>query len=205
MLVPQPDPAEEARRDAAFPNGWFAVALSRDLGASAVMSCRAFARNLVLWRTEDGQAHAANAECPHLGADMSLGTINAGGLVCPIHGLRFDGAGQCLPARPGKPAPSLRLRSYPVTETNGIIAVWRHAEKAAPEPTEPSFADFRSDGSNLEAATAEVELSVGTVPLEEAARRAPALRFNGNSVNSSWGPDSELRPEMIAAGTRGTR
>lgn len=173
MFVPGPDPAEEARRDAAFPDGWFAVARSRDLGESAVISRRAFGRNLVLWRTEDGQAHVANTECPHLGADMSLGTIRDGGLVCPIHGLRFGGEGQCLPVRPGKPAPSLLLRSYPVFEKNGIIALWRHVEKAAPEPDIPDFAECgSSDGSNLEAIAAEVELSIDADRLEDAARRA---------------------------------
>jgi nitrite reductase/ring-hydroxylating ferredoxin subunit len=143
MYGSPPDPEKEAARDAAFPGGWFALALSRDLGPLGVAPKRAFGRDLVLWRTSDGAAHAANAACPHFGVHMGRGgTVKDDGLACPIHGLRFDRAGQCLPARPGKPAPELSIRTYPVRETGGVLHVWRDTALAPPAEPGPQDADF---------------------------------------------------------------
>jgi nitrite reductase/ring-hydroxylating ferredoxin subunit len=163
------DPEAEAARDAAFPAGWFALLLSEALKPSGVAPKRAFGRDLVLWRTSDGEAHAANAECPHFGVHMGRGgTVKEDGLACPIHGLRFDRAGQCLPARPGKPAPELSIRTYPVREAGGVIHVWR--DPALAEPAEPAPADNAVAGAwrwTLQS------------PLAHAAERASALAAEG--------------------------
>jgi nitrite reductase/ring-hydroxylating ferredoxin subunit len=128
----------EAARDAAFPNGWFAVALARDLGPLGVIPLRAFGRDLVLWRTEDGAAHVADAACPHYGAHMGRGgKVTDDGLACPIHGLRFDRAGQCLPVRPGKTAPGYSIRTYPTRELAGAVHVWRDVEQQSPTQAGP--------------------------------------------------------------------
>ena len=138
------DPEAEAAREAAFPQGWFAVALGRDLGPLGVAPLRAFGRDLVIWRTEDGAAHVANAECPHYGVHMGRGgKVLDDGLTCPIHGLRFDGGGQCLPARPGKPAPGYEIRTYPTREAGGVIHVWRDTARQPPVETGP---DAGADG-----------------------------------------------------------
>jgi nitrite reductase/ring-hydroxylating ferredoxin subunit len=167
------DPEAEAARDAAFPKGWFALLRSEELKTPlGVAPKRAFGRDLVLWRTEDGQAHAANAECPHFGVHMGRGgTVKEDGLACPIHGLRFDRAGRCLPARPGKPAPELAIRTYPVRETGGVIHVWRHPQLS--EPDEPGPADGAAAG----AWRWTVEL-----PLAAAAERAAGLADEGLSL-----------------------
>jgi len=134
------DAAAEAARDAAFPGGWFAVAFSGELGPLGVAPRRAFGRDLVLWRTADGAAHAANAECPHFGVHMGRGgTVKDDGLTCPIHGLRFDRAGRCLPAHPGKPAPELTIRTYPTHEAGGVILAWRDVEQRAPADAGPGM------------------------------------------------------------------
>jgi phenylpropionate dioxygenase-like ring-hydroxylating dioxygenase large terminal subunit len=132
------DPEAEAAREAAFPSGWFAVALGRDLGPLGVIPLRAFGRDLVLWRTADGAAHVANAECPHYGAHMGLrGKVIDDGLACPIHGLRFDRDGQCLPVRPGKPAPGYEIRTYPTRELDGVVHIWRDPAQQPPAEAGP--------------------------------------------------------------------
>jgi phenylpropionate dioxygenase-like ring-hydroxylating dioxygenase large terminal subunit len=132
------DPEAEAARDAAFPNGWFAVALTEELGPLGVIPVRAFGRDLVLWRTGDGAAHAANAECPHYGVHMGRGgKVKDDGLTCPIHQLRFDRAGHCLPAHPGRPAPSLSIRTYPTREAGGVVHIWRDVGQGPPAEPGP--------------------------------------------------------------------
>lgn len=132
------DAEEEAARDAAFPQGWFALALSDDLGPAAALGRRAFARDFVLWRTEDGQAHCAYAACPHYAADMSRGgTVVAGGLACPIHGLRFAPDGRCMPRHAGQPAPGYAIRIFPVREAQGLIHIWRDFDGQEPAKDPP--------------------------------------------------------------------
>ncbi|WP_263993514.1 DUF5914 domain-containing protein, partial [Mycolicibacterium fallax] len=43
------------------------------------------------WRTADGTLAVGPSACPHLGADLSTGSVECGTLICPWHGLRFDG------------------------------------------------------------------------------------------------------------------
>lgn len=78
------------RRSQGRPSGnWYVVAASdtirnRPIGASVK------GVELVAWRGEDG-VHIGPGACPHLGADLSTGTVDCGALVCPWHGLRLTG------------------------------------------------------------------------------------------------------------------
>ena len=100
--------------------GWFAVAWSEDLAPGAVRSLRYFARDLVLFRSRGGAAHVLDAHCPHLGAHLGGGSVEGDTLVCPFHGWRWDGAGQCagIPYAKRIP-PKARTRSWPVAEHGG--------------------------------------------------------------------------------------
>ena len=53
-----------------IPNGWFAVAFSKDLVDGEVERVRAFGEDLVLFRTRSGRAAVLDAYCPHLGAHL---------------------------------------------------------------------------------------------------------------------------------------
>ena len=69
------------------PNGWFVVAESRDLEPGDVQSLYAFGRDLVLYRTEGGEAHLIDAYCPHLGAHIGAGRkVDGEGIRCPFPG-----------------------------------------------------------------------------------------------------------------------
>ncbi|MBK7972698.1 MAG: Rieske (2Fe-2S) protein [Deltaproteobacteria bacterium] len=54
------------------PNGWFQVGLSRDVSAGEVKSIHYFGKDLVLFRTQEGEAKVFDAVCPHLGAHLGL-------------------------------------------------------------------------------------------------------------------------------------
>src|SRR3989338_7788419 len=56
-----------------FPNSWFRMCRSEDLPIGAVKTVRAFARDLVVFRGEDGKAAVVDAFCPHLGAHLGIG------------------------------------------------------------------------------------------------------------------------------------
>lgn len=71
--------------------GWYVVAASRGIPASPARH-RIAGRELVSWRN-GGALRIAPAECPHLGADLTCGTVREGKLVCPWHGLTLGEAG----------------------------------------------------------------------------------------------------------------
>jgi nitrite reductase/ring-hydroxylating ferredoxin subunit len=127
----------EAEHDALpIPNGWFAVAWSRELHAGDVKPLHYFGEDLVLFRTRSGKAQVLDPYCPHLGAHLGHGGRVMGETIrCPFHGWQFDGAsGACthIPYCERIP-PKARVRAWDVQEKNGLVWVWHHAEQKPPE------------------------------------------------------------------------
>lgn len=120
------------------PVGWFA-----DLGEQPQEALLLGAR-LVVWR--DGPVpRAALDRCPHRGTALSLGEVDANGcLVCPYHGWRFEGSGQCVQVpqiSPGSPVPSrARLSSVACQERHGLV--W--ACLGPPAADVPDFPEYSS-------------------------------------------------------------
>lgn len=103
---------------------WHPIAIARDV-TEAPMSVRLLDVDLVVWRSDEGIA-VARDQCPHRGARLSDGRVRAGRLVCPMHGLAFDGAGACrrIPslADPEKGVPpKMRLGSVMAREHHGLV------------------------------------------------------------------------------------
>lgn len=80
---------------------------------------------LVLYREPDGAVAVLEDRCAHRSMPLSLGRIADGGrLVCPYHGLAYDGTGACVQV-PGQDEPGrIRIRAYPVEERAGVVFVW---------------------------------------------------------------------------------
>ncbi|MBX2802898.1 MAG: Rieske (2Fe-2S) protein [Myxococcales bacterium] len=113
--------------------GWFAVAESSWVGAGRAVPVRCFGLDLVMWRTSEGQLALMSDRCPHRGASLSRGTVDAGCLACPLHGFRFDPAGSCVAIDAGTVPPLLRTRSLPVREAYGMVFAWLHADTPTAE------------------------------------------------------------------------
>lgn len=118
-----------------MPWGWFVVGLSHQLAPGDIRPVRYFDRDLVLYRTEGGEARVWDAHCPHLGAHLGYGGTVVGETVrCPFHHWRFDGDGQCVEV-PGceRIPPTGKARPWPVVEHNGAILAWHHPDGLAPD------------------------------------------------------------------------
>jgi phenylpropionate dioxygenase-like ring-hydroxylating dioxygenase large terminal subunit len=135
-----------------IPFGWFQVAFPDDLAPGEVTAVRYWARDLVLWRGDDGAFHLQDAYCPHLGAHIGIGgTVQGNEVVCPFHGWKYDTTGACtnIPysQRGNKKA---RLRTYPTIERNGFVLAWYHPFDEPPqweipvieEIGDPGWSDF---------------------------------------------------------------
>jgi phenylpropionate dioxygenase-like ring-hydroxylating dioxygenase large terminal subunit len=130
-----------------IPNGWYAVAWTKDLAIGEVKRIRYFEEELVLFRTRKGVARVLSAYCSHLGAHLAEGGRVVGDTVrCPFHGWQYDGESGAVVEIPYcKRIPEkARVRPWPVEERNHMIFVWHHGAGEPPSwevPVVPQFED----------------------------------------------------------------
>ncbi len=128
-----------------IPNGWFAVAWSKDLVPGDVQRIRYFDEELVLFRTRGGAARVLDGYCAHLGAHLAEGGKVVDDCIrCPFHHWHYDGTtGQCVRIPYAEKIPAkAKVRAWEVVERNGMIFVWRHAGGAPPQFDVPTFPEI---------------------------------------------------------------
>ncbi len=104
---------------------WHPVAASAGV-IGAPVAARLLERELVLWRAADGAVHAWADRCPHRGARLSMGRVEADRLECPYHGWQFAAGGQCVqvPALPGFTPPAGQgAQVFEAREACGLVWV----------------------------------------------------------------------------------
>ncbi|MEU9349071.1 Rieske 2Fe-2S domain-containing protein [Streptomyces sp. NPDC048278] len=119
---------------------WWPIAFSADLAAPDVRKVRLLGEDLALFRQADGSVHVLADRCPHRGAALSRGIVEADGLRCPYHGWLFDGSGACL-QQPGEPADStfrdrVHAPAYRAEELGGLVFLYLGP---APAPALPRY------------------------------------------------------------------
>lgn len=125
-----------------YPDGWYAVAWSDEVGRGDVSTRHFVGEAVVIFRTDTGALSIMAAHCPHLGAHLGMGGMVVGESIrCPFHGFCFDAGGDCVATGYGTPAPSgLQAKIWPVVETDGAIFAWHHHKGQGPHWALPEFA-----------------------------------------------------------------
>jgi phenylpropionate dioxygenase-like ring-hydroxylating dioxygenase large terminal subunit len=123
------------------------VAEAGDLGPGDVRALFYFGRDLVLYRTEAGEARVVDAHCPHLGAHLGVGgRVEGDRIRCPFHGWAFDGSsGACVEIPYGDAAhipARAATRAYPTLERDHMIWAWYHAAGGPPFYDVPVVEEF---------------------------------------------------------------
>ena len=132
-----------------YPNGWFAVAFSRDLIPGEVKSVHYFGEDLVVFRNRSGEPRVVDAYCPHLGAHLGEGGRVIGDSIrCPFHGWQYDGStGECVRIPYCERIPSAaKVKAWEVQEKNGMIFVWYHDRGEPPQWDFPALEEIGADG-----------------------------------------------------------
>ena len=105
-----------------FSQSWYPICLSTDVAPGQVRGYPFLDGRVVVVRGEDGRARVTSAYCPHLGADLALGTVSGNTLRCAFHHWRYDDTGRCVATGPGDPPPpNARLFRFPTEERYGLV------------------------------------------------------------------------------------
>ncbi|NRA31732.1 MAG: Rieske 2Fe-2S domain-containing protein [Polyangiaceae bacterium] len=116
-----------------FPEGWFAVCLSKELKKDQLKRLSYFSTEFIAIRDENGEAVVMDAYCPHMGAFLGRkGKVVGGQVVCPFHEWKFNAQGDCVEVPFCERAPSTarsKLKAYPTIERNGMVMMWRHSSR----------------------------------------------------------------------------
>ena len=132
----------------ANPNGWFRVSYSDQLADGEVKGVKFFGKELVLFRTETGEAALLDAHCPHMGANLGEGACVKGDTIrCPVHYWTFVRDGNLRDIRYAKRIPrNVKIPSWPIEEVNGIIMAHYHADGKAPTYRIPEVPQLSEEG-----------------------------------------------------------
>lgn len=144
-MIEELEKITRAGSELAYPEGWFQVAYSDELGPGDVQAKEYFGRKLVLFRTEDGKAQVLDAFCAHLGAHLGVGgTVVGDRIVCPFHGWEYGTDGKCSRIPYGDLAPprSAAMDVWPTEERSGLILIWHSPDGAAPKWEPPVLAEY---------------------------------------------------------------
>jgi len=135
-----------------YPNGWFFLTASSDLAVSTSKYFSVAGLHIALFRDSKGKAHALDAYCPHLGANLAIGgTVKDDCIRCPFHGWTFRGSdGVCtnIPYSDCAPPEVAKVRTYHLREVNRMLYVWFDAEGRDPYweiPVVPQLSDPNSN------------------------------------------------------------
>ena len=122
---------------------WHPVAYGDSLSAAEPLGVTLLDEPIVLWRARDTRPVAMKNVCCHRGTALSLGSLDAEGLVCAYHGWRYDQTGACvhIPQAENQAIPRrARVPTYRCQERYGLIWVALR-EPAYEVPDVPEFED----------------------------------------------------------------
>ncbi|MCP9758880.1 aromatic ring-hydroxylating dioxygenase subunit alpha [Aquitalea sp. S1-19] len=116
-----------------FARGWHCIGVAADFHDGQAHTLNLFGTRLAAFADSKGQVHVLDAYCPHMGADLSRGTVEGDLLVCPFHHWRFGADGKCKEVPYCKRVPpKAKTRRWLTCEENGLLFVWHNAEGKAP-------------------------------------------------------------------------
>jgi len=107
-----------------FPkNAWYVAATPNEIDEKP-LGRTICGENIAFYRGEENRVAAVENFCPHRGAQLSLGFVSEGKLVCGYHGLVMgcDGKTVSMPGQRVRGFPA--VKSFPVVERYGFVWVW---------------------------------------------------------------------------------
>src|SRR5579864_1465096 len=129
---------------------WLPIAAAQELTEeSPTKFVRVLGEDLVLFKDKEGRYGLVQDHCPHRGASLLYGRVEARGIACAYHGWLYDTQGNCLET-PAEPADSklyltVKHRAYPVEPLFGLY--WTYMGPAPVPPLRKLDIWARPDGT----------------------------------------------------------
>jgi vanillate monooxygenase len=178
---------------------------------------------ICFYRGAGGKVAAVEDFCPHRGAQLSLGSVCEGELVCGYHGLVMgcDGKTVSMPGQRVQGFP--KIRAYPVVERYGFIWVWPGDAALADESKihhlewadNPDWAygggmyhiqcDYRLMVDNLMDLTHETYVHSTSIGQKEIDETPVKTKTEGDRVITSRFMDNVMAPPFWRANLRGNQ
>jgi 5,5'-dehydrodivanillate O-demethylase len=103
---------------------WHPVGCSEEV-TNKPRRTKVLGEELLLFRTESGEAVLMQLRCAHRSLALDYGRIEGDGIRCPYHGWLYDKSGQCL-EQPAEPDGSsfhakIKLKTYRTQEVSGLV------------------------------------------------------------------------------------
>jgi 3-ketosteroid 9alpha-monooxygenase subunit A len=127
---------EAAPPPARFARGWHCLGLADTFRDGKPHAVQAFGTKLVVFADSSGTLNVLDADCRHMGGDLSMGTVKGDAIACPFHDWRWGGDGKCagIPYARRVP-PTARTRAWQTLEQNKQLFVW-HDPEGNPPPAD---------------------------------------------------------------------
>ena len=104
-------------------NQWYVAGFTSEISDKPI--ARTYLnRRVVLFRDDQGDAHALSGICPHRMMPMEHGVVQGDRLVCAYHGLKFDAEGACVEAPTSPTLPKCALAKFPIREAEPLVWIW---------------------------------------------------------------------------------
>src|SRR5687767_9960417 len=88
-----------------FSKSWFPICMSSELPVGGIYGTSFLDGRVVAYRGEGGEARVVSAYCPHLGADLSSGSVVGENIRCMFHHWEYDPSGACVKIAAGDAPP----------------------------------------------------------------------------------------------------
>jgi len=126
---------ESAAPPTRFARGWHCLGLADTYRDGKPHALEVFGTKLVVFADGKGELNVLNGYCPHMGGDLTQGTIKGDEVACPFHDWRWSGNGRCASIPYAKRVPPrARTKSWITLERNGQLFVWNDPEGNSPPP-----------------------------------------------------------------------
>jgi phenylpropionate dioxygenase-like ring-hydroxylating dioxygenase large terminal subunit len=132
-------------------NFWYPIATSDEVNNKKPFRAQVLGAYFVAFRDDAGGAHVLSDVCIHRGGALGKGWVRDNTVVCPYHGWRFGGDGQCthipsLVDEQDKPPARAKVDSYPVQEKYGIVFAFLGDLPESERPPLLEVEEYEQDG-----------------------------------------------------------
>ncbi|MFV9432017.1 Rieske 2Fe-2S domain-containing protein [Rhodococcus aetherivorans] len=125
-----------------YARGWHCLGLLDEFRDGKPHAVEAFGTKLVVFADSKGSLNVLNGYCPHMGGDLTQGTVKGDSVACPFHDWRWAGNGKCSSIPYARRVPPLaRTKSWTTLERNGQLYIW-HDPQGNPPPPEVTIPEI---------------------------------------------------------------